>query len=191
MVPPVGGGVVVCRLALQDAVVPPFEPTHDQFHGPEPVTLEAVPAEQRFVVGAVVRVVPLLVPHTPFTAVGADTANVAVTLRAALMVTVQLPVPLQAPPHPLKVLPVLGVAVRVTEVPLVYVSVQSVPHEMPVPEMVPFPVRETVSVYVVGVVVCAVGRLVHAGAVVAPYRGLLLTIHPGPVLPVYNCEPDS
>ena len=52
---------------------------------------------------------------------GADTlwANVAVTLLASLMLTVQLPVPLHAPLQPVKVLPVSGVAVRVTLAPLV------------------------------------------------------------------------
>src|SRR5580700_10451766 len=44
-------------------------------------------------------------------------ANVAVTLCAALIVTTQLPTPLQAPPQPLKVQPLAGVAVKVTGVP--------------------------------------------------------------------------
>jgi hypothetical protein len=41
-------------------------------------------------------------------------ANVAVTLRAAVMDATQLPVPLQAPPQPVKVEPVDAAAVRVT-----------------------------------------------------------------------------
>src|SRR5580692_914257 len=44
--------------------------------------------------------------------------NIAVTLSSAFMVTTQLPLPLQAPPQPLKVAPPLGVAVSVTGVPL-------------------------------------------------------------------------
>ena len=40
--------------------------------------------------------------------------NVAVTLCAAFMVTTQLPVPLQAPPQPLKFQSLAGVAVSVT-----------------------------------------------------------------------------
>jgi hypothetical protein len=40
--------------------------------------------------------------------------NVAVTLSAALIVTVQLPLPLQAPPQPLKFMPAAGIASSVT-----------------------------------------------------------------------------
>jgi hypothetical protein len=51
---------------------------------------------------------------------GSGGSNVAVTLRAALIVTVQLPVPEQPLPlHPAKVLPFVGVAVSVTAVPAV------------------------------------------------------------------------
>ena len=45
--------------------------------------------------------------------------NVAVTDVAAFIVTTQVPVPAQPPPlHPLNVAPVVGVAVKVTTVPL-------------------------------------------------------------------------
>jgi hypothetical protein len=43
-------------------------------------------------------------------------AKLALTVMAALIVTLQLPVPEQAPPQPKKLLPVLAVSVRVTEV---------------------------------------------------------------------------
>jgi hypothetical protein len=47
-------------------------------------------------------------------------ANVAVTLRAAVMLTAQVvPLPVQAPLQPAKVDPVAGAADRVTLVPLV------------------------------------------------------------------------
>jgi hypothetical protein len=45
-------------------------------------------------------------------------ANVAVTLRVALIVTTHVPVPVQSPLHPLNVYPLAGVAVRVTAVAL-------------------------------------------------------------------------
>jgi len=44
--------------------------------------------------------------------------NVAVTERACVIDTEQLPVPLHAPLQPLKVFPPVGVAVSVTDVPL-------------------------------------------------------------------------
>ena len=47
-----------------------------------------------------------------------DDENIAVTLSIEFMVTRQLPLPLQAPPQPLKVAPPVGVAVSVTGVPL-------------------------------------------------------------------------
>jgi hypothetical protein len=78
----------------------------------------------------------------------------AVTDVAALIVTVQLPVPEQPPPlQPVKVDPAAGVAVSVTAAPLVNDAEQVVPHEMPagllVTVPVPVPARETVSVEVV------------------------------------------
>lgn len=73
--------------------------------------------------------------------------KVAVTLFAALMLTTQLPVPEQAPPQPVKVEPEAGVAVRVTEVPLVKEALQAEPQLMPegLLVMVPEPVVVTVS----------------------------------------------
>ena len=47
-----------------------------------------------------------------------DAENIAVTLSIEFMVTRQLPLPVQAPPQPLKVAPPVGVAVSVTGVPL-------------------------------------------------------------------------
>jgi hypothetical protein len=47
----------------------------------------------------------------------AGAENSAITLAAELIVTVQIPVPLQAPRQPLKVAPFAGVAVSVTEDP--------------------------------------------------------------------------
>ena len=42
----------------------------------------------------------------------------AITELAAAILTVQIPVPVQAPDQPVKTFPVAGVAVRVTDAPL-------------------------------------------------------------------------
>jgi hypothetical protein len=60
---------VLATVAEQDAVLPPFVPVQLQLHGPEPLTLPAVPAEQRFVVGAVVKLTFTDEPQEPLTAV--------------------------------------------------------------------------------------------------------------------------
>src|SRR2546428_1180661 len=58
------------------------------------------------------------------------TAKVAVTVVAALSVTVQVPVPEQLPPlQPVKVEPAAGAAVKVSAVPLAKDAGQSGPHE--------------------------------------------------------------
>jgi hypothetical protein len=74
--------------------------------------------------------------------------NVAVTLRAAVMLTVHVPVPVQAPLQPVKAEPVVGVAVRVTAVPSAYHVLQVLPHAMPVGDevTVPEPVPAFVTV---------------------------------------------
>jgi hypothetical protein len=64
--------VVVDKDAEQLAVVPPLEPAHDQVHGPEPATLDAVPAVQRLVEGALATVVPFAVPQVPLVNTGAE-----------------------------------------------------------------------------------------------------------------------
>jgi hypothetical protein len=69
--------------------------------------------------------------------------KVAVTDWACDIATEQvLPVPLQAPPQPAKVLPVVAAAVRVTLVPAVRLAEQVLPQEMPpvLPVTVPAPV---------------------------------------------------
>jgi hypothetical protein len=54
--------------AEHDAFDPPPLPSHDQSHGPVPVTGVAVPALQRLEAGAALVATPLAVPHTPLTA---------------------------------------------------------------------------------------------------------------------------
>jgi len=57
--------------AEQLAVVPPLEPPQLHVHGPEPATVDDVPAEHRLLEGADDACVPLADPHAPLTATGA------------------------------------------------------------------------------------------------------------------------
>ena len=73
--------------------------------------------------------------------------KVAVTVFAAFMVSVQVPVPVQAPLQPAKVLPAAGVAVRVTLVPLVKFALQVALQSIPAgPATVPEPVPNLATV---------------------------------------------
>jgi hypothetical protein len=73
-------------------------------------------------------------------AAGGMELNVALTDFAASMVTLQAPVPLQAPLQPANVEPESGVAVRFTTVPLEKFSEQVEPQEIPEGELVTVPV---------------------------------------------------
>src|SRR3989338_11716099 len=79
--------------------------------------------------------------------------NVAVAVMFALILSVQFPVPVHAPVHPVKVSPDAGVAVRVTDVPELSETEHVGPQLMvaPLPITVPEPVPDlvTVRVYVV------------------------------------------
>ena len=79
--------------------------------------------------------------------------NVAVTDCAALMETVQVPVPEHAPDQPANELPAFGVAVKVTEVPAVNPAEQLLEQEIPAGELTtePAPVPEMASVRVLEV----------------------------------------
>src|SRR6185436_13918493 len=59
-------------------------------------------------------------------------ANWAVTLRAWLIVTTQLPAPVQAPVHPTKTEPAFGVATSVTTVPCTTWTAHVLPQSRPV-----------------------------------------------------------
>ena len=74
--------------------------------------------------------------------------NIAETLCAAFIVTLQLPVPPQAPPQPAKLEPLAGVAVRLTCVPAAKLALHVVPQLIPAGALltVPLPVSPTVSV---------------------------------------------
>jgi len=72
--------------------------------------------------------------------------NVAVTLFAMSMVTAHAPRPEHAPLQPANVESVVGVAVSVIIIPCPIVSVQSVPHVMPLPLTLPVPVPSGTTV---------------------------------------------
>jgi hypothetical protein len=99
--------------------------------------------------GALVTV-PVPLPDLVTVRLTVWSAKVAVTERAALIVTVQVPVPVQAPLQPVKVESVVGAAVKVTTVPAVNEAEQVVPQEMPARLLVtvplPAPALVTVSV---------------------------------------------
>lgn len=49
-----GAGSTGATPALHEIFVPPFVPAHVQLQDPAPLTADAVPAEHKFVVGALV-----------------------------------------------------------------------------------------------------------------------------------------
>src|SRR5437867_1779540 len=78
--------------------------------------------------------------------------KVAVTDWAALIVTMQLPVPLHPPPHqPMNADPLAGMAVKVTDVPLANDALHAAPQSMPAGLLVtvplPLPVFVTDRMY--------------------------------------------
>ena len=76
--------------------------------------------------------------------------NVAVTLRACVIVTVHVEtVPVHAPPQPVNVAPELGVAASVTRALAACGAVHVVPQLRPAPVMVPLPEIWAESTYVV------------------------------------------
>lgn len=89
----------------------------------------------QFIPDGLLVTVPLPVPNSVITSVNVLLLNVAVTLSAALIVIVQLPVPLHCvfPLHPANVLPLPAVAVSVTVLPLLKFPVHVVGQLIPVP----------------------------------------------------------
>src|SRR5881628_498365 len=121
---------------------------------------------------------------------GVMSVNVAVTVVAALRVTVQAPGPEQPPPlQPLKVEPAAGVAVSVTAVPLAKLAVQVAPQLMPAGLLVtlpaPVPALETVSVKV-----CRVKVAVTVVAAESVTTHDPVPEHPPPLQPV-KVEPAA
>jgi len=90
-------------------------------------------------------------PVTPTVSVSGGAGicvNIADTFWAAFIVTVQPPVPLQAPPQPVKLQPAAGVGVRATCVPAAKLALHVVSQLIPAGELVtaPLPASLTVSV---------------------------------------------
>ena len=77
--------------AEQLALVPPLEPPQLHVHGPEPVTDDDVPVEQRLVEGADDALVTFADPHAPLTATAA-----APTATVVLAIGDVPPAPVQA-----------------------------------------------------------------------------------------------
>jgi len=140
---------------------PPLQPLKMEPAAGAAVSVTEVPvanaaeqvAPQETPAGALVTV-PLPAPALLTVSVKDCKAKVAVTEVAALIVTVQVPLPEQPPPlQPLKVEPAAGAAVKVTAVPLANETEQVVPQEMPAGLLVtvplPVPALETVSARVV------------------------------------------
>jgi hypothetical protein len=98
--------------------------------------------------------VPVPVPALVTVSVwGVCVAKVATAVLAALMVSVQVPVPEQSPLQPLNIMPLSGVAVRVTTVLVLKVVLQVAPQLMPAGDevTVPVPVPDFCTVSVWGV----------------------------------------
>jgi hypothetical protein len=115
--------------------------------------------------------------------------NVAVTLRAAVMLTVHVVlVPVHAPLQPVKVERVVVTAAKVTLVPLGKLTLQVAPQYTPAGleamRPLPLPVLVTVSVEAVGVLVDDVG--VVLGAKVAVRRAFAPTTSVQPPVPVHT-----
>jgi hypothetical protein len=72
-------------------------------------------------------------------------AKLADTLAAEFMVTTQAPMPLQAPPQPVKMDPDARVAVRLTGVPLAKFAAQAALQLMPAGALVTVPLPVTVT----------------------------------------------
>src|SRR5882672_12496378 len=134
--------VAVFRVTVQAPVPeqpPPLQPVKVELASGVAVKVTAVPlangaehvAPQAMPAGEPV-MVPVPVPDLLTVSVKDCCAKVAVTEVAALIVTVQVPVPEQPPPFQrVKVEPAAGVAVRVTAVPLANGAAHVAPQAMP------------------------------------------------------------
>ena len=96
-----------------------------------PLVKEAEQVLPQLMADGMLRTVPVPGPALVTERVKVCGLKVAVTDWAAVIVTVHVPVPLHAPLQPVKVEPVVGAAVSVTEAPLVKEAEQVLPQLMP------------------------------------------------------------
>ena len=114
-----------------------------------PLANDAVQVVPQLIPLGLLVTVPLPVPASVTVRTGwaATRLNVAVTDTFALKVTAHVAIPEQAPDHPAKVEPELGVGVRVTTDPVLKLALHVPPQLIPAGELVtlpaPVPARET------------------------------------------------
>src|SRR3989442_12043643 len=186
----VGAKVAVTVVAAESVMThvpvplqpPPLQPVKAEPAAGAAVSVTAVPlvklaehvAPQVIPAGELVTV-PLPVPALLTVSATVGRAKVAVTVVAALRVTVHVPVPEQPPPvQPVKVEPAAGVAVNVTAVPLAKLAVHVAPQVIPAGELLTVPLPVPALPTVGG----TVGRAKVAGTEVTADNG---TRHgPGP-----------
>src|SRR5579872_2645140 len=122
---------------------------------------------------------PEPVPASVTVSANVTALNVAVTALAAVMVTLQVPVPEQAPLQPAKVDPAAAVAVRVTGVPLAKLALQVLGQVMPAgllltdPEPVPASVTVSANVTALNVAVTALAAVMVTLQVPVPEQAPL------------------
>jgi len=119
--------------------------------------------------------------------VAVEVLNVAVTLRAAVIDVVQVPVPVHAPLQPANVEPLAATAVRVTEVPEAKFAVQVVPQLMPAGDDVTVPAPVPAFVTASEKVVAPLKVAVTARAAVIDVVQVPVPVH-APLHPA-NVEP--
>ena len=176
---------------------PPLQPVNVEPAAGVAVKVTAVPlakaaeqvAPQEMPAGAL-ETVPVPAPALVIASVNGCSAKVAVTAWAALMVTAQVPVPVQPPPlQPVNVEPAAGVAVKVTAVPLAKAAEQVAPQEMPAGalETVPVPAPALVTARVNG---CSANVAVTEVAALTVTLQVPVPVQPPPLQPV-NVEPAA
>src|SRR5262245_4978852 len=153
--------------------------------------------------GALV-MVPLPAPVLLTVSAKPCSAKVAVTDCAALIVTVQVPVPVQPPPlQPVKLEPAAGAAVRVTAVPLANEAEHVAPHVMPAGALVMVPLPAPLLLTVSAMPCSAKVAVTDCAALIVPgqvpwthcadptlFRSVPVPVQPPPLQPV-KVEPAA